>query len=192
MKKAIALVSGGHVSTAALLMAKSNAETVIAVHLAMDHQHAEGYKAAKRVCDALGIEIVMAPAHNYGQGWLADMLRQAGGFAAKVGADAIYLGVNDATADVLAGLDVARATLKERWRDAPITVVTPMIATSPDLPFGFALDTGHLEVLVTEAHSCEHPTREPHPWGYGCGACAGCTKRRAGWDTFEAACGMLP
>jgi 7-cyano-7-deazaguanine synthase len=47
--------------------------------------------------------------------------------------------------------------------------------------------TAFVELVHGETHSCHRGDREHrHPWGYGCGDCPACARRRAGCEAFSA------
>jgi 7-cyano-7-deazaguanine synthase in queuosine biosynthesis len=186
MSRSIVLLSGGHHSAAALLLARQQDPDVKAIHIAMDRHGAEGLHAARRFSERAGVPCAMMPAHNYGRGYLADMLRQAAGLAALEGISDVYLGVWDMDGNTRGYLEATQAAERERTNNPALTFHLPMLGTTPDLPFGIAESFAQLTTLIEDTHSCDRPVRHTLGHGYGCGECASCVRRATGWNTFTA------
>ena len=187
MSRSVVLLSGGHHSAAALMLAMGSSEVVRAIHIATDTRSAEGFHAARRIANALGVPCTLIPAHVYGKGIIGDMLRQASGIAATDGADEVWLGLWEGGEDAAKLLEGIQASEREAKANPNLTFKTPLFATVADLPFGIGSNLGHLSTLATDTHSCDLPRRDAQPWGHGCGNCPGCVRRREGWEAFSAA-----
>ncbi len=42
-----------------------------------------------------------------------------------------------------------------------------------------------VELIRDQTHTCYRGSRDPHPWGYGCGTCPACELRAEGWTRYQ-------
>lgn len=195
MQNAIVLLSGGHHSAAALLLAMSKYHVSAAVHVAADSQGSNGYRAAKLQCEALGLPLDLATASTpSGRGIVPDLIKAGALVGARYGAHTLVLGLWHDSPGTREGLIEAQTRLRGQLDMPGLEVVVPLLGTSADLPFGIAAQHGKLAMLATATCSCDSSnarSHSPHPWGYGCADCDGCERRQMGWMAYEQAMGLL-
>jgi 7-cyano-7-deazaguanine synthase len=79
-------------------------------------------------------------------------------------------------------IDAAQQSLSLAM-DYPFSIHTPLMNLDKAAIWKLAADLGCLEVVIKQSHTCYAGDRTTlHPWGYGCGTCAACQLRRAGFE----------
>jgi len=66
-----------------------------------------------------------------------------------------------------------------------ITIETPLMYLTKAETFALAQKVDFLETVLNDSHTCyngDHTTL--NGWGYGCGECAACKLRKAGWEEY--------
>jgi 7-cyano-7-deazaguanine synthase len=119
----------------------------------------------------------------------------AAGCAAQAGVDAIVTGIAaaaaggypDRRAEFVAAAEIA---LQLAVGDPRLRVYAPLIAATKAEVFALAQELGVLALVLESTHTCSRGgLTVRHEWGYGCGTCAACRERAAGWRAFTAAGG---
>jgi 7-cyano-7-deazaguanine synthase len=68
--------------------------------------------------------------------------------------------------------------------DSTIYIHTPLINLTKAAIWQLAQSLDCLDIIIKETHTCYNGSRQQlHSWGYGCGQCAACLYRSAGYAT---------
>lgn len=196
--KAVILFSGGLDSLAAAALAREAQRDLLLLHIQHGQRQARAeVQAAGALASALGAPLrivdfeAMRAIRAEGKiipGRNLMFLALATAYAHGVGAGEVWIGACGADAvdfpDCRPGfLDAAEAAV--RAGGVPVAVVSPLVATSKTETFGILRDAGLLDQALETTHTCyEGNHHDRHAWGFGCGACAACTTRAAGWAAF--------
>lgn len=65
-----------------------------------------------------------------------------------------------------------------------IKLLTPLMFLTKAETFALAESEGVLELVLKESHTCYNGSKEPNPWGRGCGQCPACELRAKGYHAF--------
>jgi 7-cyano-7-deazaguanine synthase len=138
--------------------------------------------------DARGLPTTFVPGRNLA------FLVYAAALADRLGLDALVGGMCET--DYSGYPDCRRETLDAMEQVLALGIGRPFPIRTPLMPLTKA-DTWALakrlggerlvELIVTESHTCYLNSRDPHPWGAGCGACPACVLRARGWSDWAAA-----
>lgn len=196
--KAVVLFSGGLDSLATAAKAREAGRDLALLHIqygqrqARPEVHAAGALAALlgaplRIIDLHAMRAIRAegkviPGRNL------MFLALATAWAHGEGAGEVWIGACGADAadfpDCRPGF-LEAVEVASRAGGVPVAVVSPLMATSKAETFGILRDAGLLDQALATTHTCyEGNHHDQHAWGFGCGACAACTTRAAGWAAF--------
>lgn len=194
--KAVVLFSGGLDSLATALVARH--EDPLLLHLAYGQRQARAEAhAAGELAVVLGLRIryldalALSAARQAGDvlpGRNLAFLAIAAGLAHSQGAEAVYIGT--CGADDAGFPDCRPAFLEAAARalalgGVPVAVKAPLVGKTKAETFAMIAAAGLLDRALATTHTCyEGNHHDQHAWGFGCGACAACTTRAAGWAAF--------
>lgn len=124
----------------------------------------------------------------------ATMLTIAHGFAQLLGAPIIYTGVCET--DYSGYPDCREVFIRSLEAslncgyESNIHIATPLMHKTKGETFKLAQETGVLDLVINESHTCYEgvrvTTEDRYEWGHGCGKCPACKLRAKGWADYKA------
>lgn len=118
------------------------------------------------------------------------LLTLAHAYAQEVGAEVVFGGM--CQTDYSGYPDCRRAFIEgmqnvlNHGYQTHIQFVTPLMWLTKAETFKMAEESGVLELVVSESHTCYEGNHDDfHEWGYGCGKCPACLLRAKGWEEYK-------
>ena len=196
LDSAIALMSGGQDSTTCLYWALKRYKRVTALAFDYGQPHIIELDCARVICHQAGVQLLevelpkIAPIDDSPSmvmpGRNAIMLSMAASVAQQRGAADIIIGACQSDAavylDCRPAFIEAMASALQLGVDSKMRIIAPLLHMTKAQVWALAAELGILELVINHTHTCyagDHITL--HDWGYGCGPCASCLARAAGW-----------